>query len=194
MRTGRPKKFDQQQALERAMELFWSRGYERASLANLLSEMEISRQSLYDTFGNKRELFIRAIEYYGTTQLKQALLLLERDRPPLENVKDVMGFFEELAADERCRGCLVANALVEVGPHDPEIAALLEATLDLLQHALQDSLELARERGELSAAKSPPALARALTNAMIGLAVTGKLRPGRTALHDVYTGTLAMLD
>ena len=194
MRTGRPKEFDRRLALEHAMQLFWSRGYAGAGLAQLLSEMGISRQSLYDTFGSKRGLFIQAIEHYRATQLVQALSLLERDRPPLENVKDVMGFFEELAADARCRGCLIANALVEVAPHDLEIARVLEDTLDRLQEALQGALEQASKRGELPGGKSPPALARALTNAMIGLAVTGKVRRGRAALHDIYTGTLAMLD
>jgi TetR/AcrR family transcriptional repressor of nem operon len=193
MRGGRPKQFDETEALERAMQLFWSRGYAGAGLSELLSEMGISRQSLYDTFGNKRELFIRSIEHYRATQLRRALEILDRDGSPLENVKEVVGFFEQIAADSRCRGCLVANALVEVAPHDSELAALLEETLDLLQEGVRRALERARERGELTADRSPVALSRALTNAMIGLAVSGKLRRGHTILRDIYSGTLSML-
>jgi TetR/AcrR family transcriptional repressor of nem operon len=192
--AGRPKEFIPDEALHRAMELFWQTGYEGASLPALLQTMGISRQSLYDTFGNKRELYIRAIEHYRAMQLAQALALLERDGSPLENVKGVVGFFEDLAADARCRGCFVANALVEMGPSDPQISQLLQETLELLREAIARALREAQGRGELSPQKSPDGLARALTNAMIGLAVTGKLPVGQDELHEIYAGTLSMLD
>lgn len=194
MRMGRPKSFDERAALEAAMNLFWLRGYEGAGLADLTEAMGISRQSLYDTFGNKRELFIRSIHHYRDTQLSQALALLQRDGSRIENVRAVVRFFERLAADGRCCGCLVANALVEVAPHDPEIAALLQETLDLLQSSLHRTLKRAQEEGELGAGKPPLQLSRALVNAMLGLAVSGRLPLGRAALRDVYAGTLTMLE
>jgi len=194
MTVGRPREFDETEVLERAMQLFWTRGYEGTRLAELLTAMQISRQSLYDTFGNKRSLFLRTIEHYRATQLTHALALLERDGSPLENVKAALGFFQDLAADDRCRGCLVANALVEVAPHDPEIAELLGDTLDLLQGGLQLALERAQAKGELAGDKSPRGLAQALTNSMLGLAVNGKLRRGPAALREIYDGTLVMLD
>ena len=193
MRAGRPRGFDEGEALERAMQLFWSRGYENTKLADLLSEMQISRQSLYDTFGNKRALFLRTIEHYKGTQLSQALALLERDRPPLENVTAVVHFFRELASDDRCRGCLVANALVEMAPRDAEIAAVLGETLDLLQSALEGALSQAQAQGALGPAKSPRTLSLAITNAMLGMAVTGKLEGRRANLGEIYDGTLALL-
>lgn len=194
MPAGRPKGFDEREALERAMQLFWLRGFEPVSLTELQREMGISRQSLYDTFGNKRGLFIRSIEHYRSTQLTQALALLEREGSRVENVKEVVRFFERLASDTRCRGCLVANALVEVGPHDPEIGDLLRETLELLQGSIERALAEAKERGELGASKSPEQLSRALTNAAMGMAVTGKLSGSSAALSDICTGTLAMLD
>lgn len=176
------------------MELFWRRGYEATSLPELIATMGISRQSLYDTFGNKRALYIRAIEHYRATQLSQALRMLERDAPPLENVREVVRFFETLAGDARCRGCLVANALVEMSPRDPEIAQLLRETLELLRNAVERALREARSRGELAQRKSPERLSRALTNAMLGLAVTGRLEVGGEELREIYDGTLSMLD
>jgi TetR/AcrR family transcriptional repressor of nem operon len=194
MTPGRQKEFDRDQALDRAMEHFWQHGYAASSLSDLLRAMGISRQSLYDTFGSKRDLFIHAIEHYRETQLTQALALLEREASPLENVKDVLRFFETLAADARCRGCFVANALVEMSPHDEEITRVLDETLAALRGAIEAALELARARGELSPAKSPTALALALTNAMVGLAVTGRLPVPPETLHQISTGTLALLD
>jgi TetR/AcrR family transcriptional repressor of nem operon len=104
MAGGRPKEFDTPEVLQRAMELFWRQGYAAVSLPELLRAMGISRQSLYDTFGSKRELYIGAIEHYRATQLSLALALLEREGSPVENVRSVVGFFEDLAADTRCRG------------------------------------------------------------------------------------------
>jgi len=194
MVMGRPRMFDETDVLERAMDLFWSKGYAAVGLKELLEYMGISRQSLYDTFGSKRGLFIRAIEHYRATHLSRALALLERDGSPVDNVKSVVGFFEALATDERCRGCLVANTLVEMGPHDPEIATLLAETLALLQGGIERSLATAQERGEFSSGKSPREVSQALTNAVIGLAVTGKLRLGHSTMQDIYSGTLSMLD
>jgi TetR/AcrR family transcriptional repressor of nem operon len=175
------------------MDLFWREGYEAASLPALLKAMGISRQSLYDTFGSKRALYIDAIEHYRATQLAQALALLARGGSPLGNVKGVVRFFHNLAADSRCRGCFVANAVVEMGPRDPELAKLLGDTLELLRGGVERALRQAQARGELGPDKSPRQLSRALTNAMIGMAVTGRLDGRRSDLRDVYNGTLGLL-
>jgi TetR/AcrR family transcriptional repressor of nem operon len=190
---GRPREFDEREVLERAMNLFWLRGYEGVSLVELLRHMDISRQSLYDTFGNKRALFMRAIGHYRDTQLTGALALLAREGSPLENVKELVRFFQQLAMDSRCRGCLVANALVELGPHDAEIAELLRGILDLLQGSIEQALARAQAQGEIDASRSPGELSRALTNAAMGMAVTGKLPLPESALRDICAGTLSML-
>ena len=190
---GRPKTFSERDAIEKALDIFWQRGYRGVGLTELLTGMGIARQSLYATFGNKRQLFIRTIQHYGDTRLAGALALLERDGSPTRNVKDVVRFFERLALDKRARGCFVANSLVEIGPHDREISALLAQTLGALETAILKALRRARRLGELPPGRSPRALARALTNALIGLAVTGKLGQSKAAVDDIYTGTLAML-
>lgn len=194
MRPGRPKQFDTEEVIERAMQAFWSNGYEALGLTDLLEYMGISRQSLYNTFGSKRNLFIRTIEHYRQTQLSQAIALLERDGSRVENVKAVVRFFETLALDGSCRGCLVANTLVELGSSDDEIAALLRKILEALRSAIELALREAQTRGELAANKSPEELSRALTNAVIGLAVTGKLQMDPADIRLVYSGTLSMLD
>jgi TetR/AcrR family transcriptional repressor of nem operon len=194
MPPGRRKAFDEIEVLDLAMNLFWLRGYEALGIAELVEGMGISRQSLYDTFGSKRALFIRVLDHYRSTQLAGALALLDRPGSPLENVRAVLRFFHELATDSRCRGCLVANAIVEVGPHDEEIAAFLGETLDLLQSALARSLAEARARGELPQHKCPDRLAHALTNSIMGLVITGKLRSRQMNVDGIHAGTLNMLD
>jgi TetR/AcrR family transcriptional repressor of nem operon len=190
---ARPRTFSERDALEKALDIFWQRGYRGVGLTELLTGMGIARQSLYTTFGNKRQLFIKTIHHYRNTRLAGALALLERDGSPTRNVKDVVRFFEQLALDKRSRGCLVANSLVEIGPHDREISSLLAQTLGDLETGILKALRRARRLGELPPGRSPRALARALTNALIGLAVTGKLGQSKAKVDDIYTGTLAML-
>jgi TetR/AcrR family transcriptional repressor of nem operon len=173
---------------------FWRCGYEATSLPELVKAMGISRQGLYDSFGSKRELYVRAIEHYRASQLSQAVALLEREGSPLENVKAALRFFPKMAAAAGCRGCLVANAIVELGPRDREIARLLGDSLELVRAAFEGALRRAQARGELAAGKSPRQLSRALTNAVMGIAVTGKLETAAAELRDVCAGTLGMLD
>jgi TetR/AcrR family transcriptional repressor of nem operon len=192
--AGRPKQFRREDVLERAMEHFWRCGYEATSLPELLNAMGISRQSLYDTFGSKRALYLSAIEHYRATRISRALALLGREGSPIENVKAVLRFFPKLSADAGCRGCLVANAMVEVGSRDQEIARLLADTLELLRRGFEGALRKARARGELGPGKSPRHLSRALTTALMGMAVTGRLDRRRAELHGIYSGMLSMLD
>jgi len=191
---GRPKGFSEAAALEKALDIFWQRGYQGVGLTDLLNGMGIARQSLYDTFGSKRQLFIKTIEHYRNTRLAGALALLEREGSPTQNVRDVVRFFEQLALDKRARGCLVANTLVEIGSKDREIHELLAQTLGLLEKGIAKALRQAQREGELRAERSPRAIARALTNALIGMAVSGKLALSKSAVTDIYAGTLTMLD
>jgi TetR/AcrR family transcriptional repressor of nem operon len=149
-------------------------------LERLRTTMDISRDD--GRCSNKRDLYIRAIQSYREHQLAQGLALLEREGSPLENVRSVVRFFEARAANAPSRGCLLANALGEMCPHDAEITKLLRETIELLREGLERSLHAARARGELALGESPHNLSWALTNAMIGLAVTG------------YSGTLSMLE
>jgi TetR/AcrR family transcriptional repressor of nem operon len=192
--AGRPKQFRREDVLERAMQHFWRRGYQATSLPELLRAMGISRQSLYDTFGSKRELYVRAIEHYRASQLAKPLALLAREGSPIENVRAALRGFPKMAAGAGCRGCLVTNAIVEMGPRDPELARLLTDTLELIRRGFEGALRRAQARGELAPGKSPRQLSRALTNAVMGIAVTGRLGDRKGELRDVYTGTLSMLD
>jgi TetR/AcrR family transcriptional repressor of nem operon len=193
MPPGRPAEFDESAILERAMEFFWDRGYRGGGVSDLVAFTGVGRQSLYNTFGSKRELFLKVIGHYRQTRLGQALEILRRDGSPLQNVRDAVGFFQQLALDKRARGCLVANALIDVGNDDPEIAGLLDETLGLLESGFRSALTKARKLGELAPGASPRALSRALTNATIGLAVTSRLRNQPATIADIYSGTLAML-
>jgi TetR/AcrR family transcriptional regulator, transcriptional repressor for nem operon len=193
MKRGRPRQFDEAVVLERAMEFFWAHGYRGAGLTELLAHLSLGRQSFYDAFGSKRGIYLRAIGHYRSTQLTQVLALLERPGSSLGNVRAAVGCFEKLARHETRRGCFVANALLELDSNDDELRHFLEETLLMLEKGYHKALKEAKQKGELDAGKNPRALARALTNASIGLAVTGRLGQSPSMVSDIYAGTLSML-
>lgn len=193
MKRGRPREFDEDAVVARAMECFWSRGYRGITVNDLLQELGLARQSFYDSFGGKRELYLRAIDHYRSTHLRKVLELLRRPGPALRNVRAAVAFFEKLARDRRQRGCFVANAMLEVGDDDPGLRDFLAETLRMLEAGYHEALVAARNAGELPAHKRPRPLARALTNASVGLAVTGRLGQGPRVIADIHAGTLAML-
>ena len=191
--VARPKAFNREQALLAAMQVFWMKGYEATSLDDLLAAMKIGRQSLYDTFGDKRALFMEALGRYR--ELTDAYL-----RGCLADAPTVKAAFQRLfmqVVDEpeahQRRGCLLINSAVELAPHDPETAQLVVAYQRATERLFRRGLELAQERGELPADRDVRALARYLVSAMQGLRVMAKADPNKAALRDVVGVALGVL-
>src|ERR1051325_11856562 len=115
---GRHKEFDREQALHRAMEVFWSRGFEAASIEHLVEHMGINRQSIYDTFGDKHSLFLQALDRYRETQSRRVFEILDRPGSVKRNFKLL---FQEAVdkslSEEGRRGCFLGNAMAELAGH-----------------------------------------------------------------------------
>ncbi|MEV4432493.1 TetR/AcrR family transcriptional regulator [Streptomyces sp. NPDC049585] len=192
---ARTKEFDPDAALQSALELFWQRGYEATSMADLVAHLGIARASLYATFGSKHALYLKALERYGEQQDPRLTEELSRPGPALPAVRALVRRF---AAEAGCasgrRGCFVTNTAVELGPHDPAAARLVEACWDALEGLLISALTRARAQGELPQDSDPAALARMLLVFLQGLRVAGKTgsRPG--LLHDAAEQILTLLD
>ncbi len=190
----RAKAFDPDVALERAVELFWRHGYEGASMAKLLEFMGISRQSLYDTFGDKHSLFLAALDRYRAQVRAQLVALLSEQGSPLAGVRAVFAWVNEAVfEDPRRRSCLMANAALELGQRDPEVRERVAAHLHEVEDLFCAALERAAAAGELRADAEPRALARFLTNAFHGLGVMARGGAPAPVLHDSVATTLAVL-
>ena len=188
------KTFDEQQVLARAMELFWRKGYDGAGMAELLQVMGIGRQSLYDTFGDKRGLFLAALHYYAEKFQQPLLDVLLGPGDPLARVRGMIAQWEGVASyDDDCRGCLLANTATEFGLHDEQVQAFVQLRHKKLEDALRRVLEEARQAGELSDSPSPRALARSLTTMARGLMVLARTRPSRAEVQDVVRVALALV-
>lgn len=182
---ARQKEFDRDEVLDRALDVFWERGYEATSVQELVAAMGIHRGSLYATFGEKRALFLAALERYERVAIERVLRELERPGPVRESVRRVFeDAVREAAASGGRRGCLAVNTAVELAPHDPAIAARVGAMLGRVERAFEAALLRARSSGEISGG-DPRALARFLTATLQGVRILARAGADGATLKDV---------
>lgn len=189
---ARTKEFEPLEALDAAMELFWRKGYEAASMRELLDAMGIGRGSFYDTFGDKHTLFLSALDRFRevrTLWVEEALRW-----EGLGGVEEVFRrSLDGLYQFRPPRGCLLANSAVELAPHDPEVAARISDSIGRTEDAFQGALERAGNRGEIPSDSDPRALARFLVNTLHGLRVLARAGADRETLEDTVRVALGAL-
>ncbi len=193
---ARTKEFDPDAALHSAMELFWRRGYEATSMADLTAHLGIGRASLYATFGSKHELYLKAMDRYGEVHDPGLVEELSQPGPALPAVRSLVRRFAEECADDATRraGCLVTNTAAELGAHDADAARRVERGWDHMETPLHSALVRAQAQGELGADSDPLALARMLVVLMQGLRVVGKASSDPRRVHDAAEQALRLLD
>ncbi|RPK94023.1 MULTISPECIES: TetR/AcrR family transcriptional regulator [Streptomyces] len=193
---ARTKEFDPEAALQSALELFWQRGYEATSMADLVEHLGIGRASIYATFGNKHELYLKALDRYSENGDSGLLRELSQPGPALPAVRGIVRRFaaEANADDRRAKGCFVTNTAAELGPHDPAAARRVEASWDHIETLLRSALVRAQAQGELGADRDPRALARMLLVLMQGLRVVGKASDDPGRVRDAAEQALTLLD
>ena len=172
--SGPPKQFDREQVINKAMEVFWTKGYEATSMRDLVNSMGINRASMYDTFGNKREIFQLAIEGYCHNAISYAEQMISTEGSPLENLKNYLWAFLDSPAMTIKHGCFASNAAVELGPHDVELARTLRGFWRQLESVYEKTLHAAITKGELDPATDTKTNARLINATMQGLAAMDK--------------------
>jgi TetR/AcrR family transcriptional regulator, transcriptional repressor for nem operon len=196
---GRPREFDERQALEQAMHVFWAKGYEAASLCDLIEAMGLSKSSFYDTFGGKNDLFIATLDWYRDTvvanftgKLRARTGELGSARAAINEVFDMV--VEAAAGGAGPRGCYLGNCAVEVSGTDPVAAARIRAGLSATENAFHDAVLSGQDQGEIAAKNDPRALAKSLTSSLNGLRVMAKINPEEAGLRDIARLALSVLD
>ncbi len=190
---ARPKEFDTDLAVERAMNCFWRDGYEATSIGALTGEMEIGRASLYGTFGSKDELFGRALEHYQELEGGRVRACLLEDGPPLERIEHFMRNLVAAALDDQeNRGCFVLNAAAE-RPRDEPTMRRIRTGLAAMEDAVVEVLAEAQETGELAADRDIRALGRFIVTAANGARIMAKATRDRKTVDDAVEVALAVL-
>jgi TetR/AcrR family transcriptional repressor of nem operon len=185
MTRGPERQFDRQEVLGKAMAYFWSHGYEPTGLTDLTREMGIGRQSLYNTFGDKRNLFLEALELYFQQGVEPMLAILRSPAPALDNVKSVFAFWQQMAENPECSGCMIGNTLAEFGQNDMEVQNLVKRYVGRLEKAIYQTLVRARNEGTLRSRLSERDLARTLITTSQGGALLSKAGGGPSHAKSV---------
>lgn len=191
----RPKEFIPDEALDKALQVFWHKGYEATSMEDLLTAMNLNRGSLYDTFGDKRQLFLKVIDRYCHGFVDEKFTLLDQPGPALPALRlFIRGMIEDGLADPQRRGCLIANTVMELSPHEEEIAGTLRQVLKMAEDTFFRVLARAKQQGELNEDKDPRALARFLTTMMQGTIVMIKAGASADTVNQTAETALSVLD
>jgi len=190
---ARPKEFDRDAALEGALQVFWTKGYEGASTDDLLAGMKIGRQSMYDTFGDKQALFIESLRCYHKLDNKNFFDHLGDNPSPLSVLHGFLAIFTRRSAEENARGCMGINATTAFGQSRPEVTALARGTATNVEAMLAQVVGAAQDAGELSATLDPKMAASFLYAALQGLTVRAQAGAGRDELTQVANFTIEAL-
>lgn len=183
MNRGRPLEFDRETALDAAVDLFWSRGYEATSLQGLLEAMGIGRSSFYQAFGSKGELYLVAVERYRDSLVAELRASLDAADSGVGFIADTLCAVgdDALSADAR-RGCLVFNSAAEFGQKNRAVAGRIAASIDAFTEVFADAVRRAQEDGDIAPAQDPRHLGRFLVCTMSGLRTLCKAGASREEL------------
>jgi AcrR family transcriptional regulator len=187
---GRPRSFDERQALEAALGVFWKHGYEGASLADLTRAMGINRPSLYAAFGNKEELFRRALDHYtaGMGNLREAALRQPTARAAVE--KFLRAAADGLSGGKNPRGCLLVQSALVCGAAGEAVKQELISRRATARAAWRKRFQKAKIDGDLPATANPGALARYLSAITAGMAVEAVNGADRAELRELVEAAL----
>lgn len=180
----RPRGFQPEEALRRAMEVFWEHGFEGTSIQMLVGATGVNRASLYEAFGGKRALFLEAVRHYGETVVAEVCRGLSSDPSPLAAIESTLRTFAAPGGED-CRGCMLTNTIVEFADRDDVVAGIIQDLLERIEGAFHSALERAAAAGEIERGADARALARHLVGSAQGLVVLGKSRAGGETMDDI---------
>ena len=192
---ARTKEFDTDDVVAKAIDVFWSKGFEATSISDLVEAMGINLGSIYDTFGDKAGLFELVIQRYQIDAPSQRLLDNAETGDPREEIEI---FFNALLERSDCpeglRGCLITNSITELAARDTKMAAHFKAGVKRMEDAFFTLIKRGQETGDISPWREARTLARSLLASAQGLIVVSKVEPGKETLADIAATALSLLD
>jgi TetR/AcrR family transcriptional regulator, transcriptional repressor for nem operon len=181
----RPKDFDRDEALQKAIGVFCEKGYAASSTDELMRAMKISRQSMYDTFGHKRQLYLEAFRRYVSDSISQQIGYLEKSSSPLAGIEQMLLAFATRTQPDGIVGCMGVNAICEFGRSDPEVTSLGDTESIRLTAALERVLRQAKRKKEISKTLKESAGAQFLRATLSGMKVAAKAGADAQALKSI---------
>jgi TetR/AcrR family transcriptional regulator, transcriptional repressor for nem operon len=190
---ARSKEFDPERALAQAMHVFWRVGYEKTSIEVLMREMGVAKQSLYDTFGGKRDLYMKALVYYRDVTNGEMERMFARYPSVKEGFAKLLFGLARETPEQHERGCLLLSANLQRDPSDVAITDFLRDNQARVEAIFVKALRRGQKQGELSGAQDPAALGRFFVVTIQGMRAMARLKSDRKALEQVARVALATL-
>ena len=193
MTRGPDKQFDPDTALEKAMHLFWANGYANTGISDIQAALGLGRKSLYDTFGCKRDLYVKALEKYARSG-SMHLEALSGAGPALDQIRALMRDCAEMHASPDSIGCMMGVSIAEFGNDDPEIAGVVRTNLKIIENALFAAFERAKHSREISEKSDSRDLARMFVALIQGVALVGRSQSDPELPHSIVNAAMGLLE
>jgi TetR/AcrR family transcriptional repressor of nem operon len=191
---ARNKEFDEEELLEKAVNLFWRKGYNATSAQDLVDELKINRSSLYNTYTDKKTLFQKSLKKYQDQQTNAMITVLAKAKDPEKAIRKVFAdLVKESKEDTVAKGCFMVNTAVELAGQDAEIGAIVHNNNKSVEDAFTTIIEKGQQMGQFSTKNTARAYARFLFGGINALRVIARSGADKTALNDVANITLASL-
>jgi TetR/AcrR family transcriptional regulator, transcriptional repressor for nem operon len=192
---ARLKAFDEDRALDRAVDCFWLRGYEATSVRDLADAMGIGGPSLYNAYGDKRALFRRSLERYAERSMRERIARLEAAHRPKEAISAFVNeIIDRSLKDPDRKGCLLVNSALDVAPHDAEIGKVVGGYLGEIRTFFRRNILAARKAGQLSRRIDAEEMADHFLGVIAGIRVLARTGARRRQLEGVARPALARLE
>jgi AcrR family transcriptional regulator len=182
---ARPKEFDQEKALRKAIRLFSQQGFAATSTDELMCVMNVGRQSMYDTFGDKRALFLKALEMYVTESVHSINLELERPGSAISAIQGALVTFAEREDLSSAEGCMGLNAIGEFGQRDADVTRITCKAARLQRQTLMRVLTSAKNQREISSDADLDSMADFFESTLAGIRMAAKAGKSRRALRNI---------
>lgn len=191
---ARPREFNEDAVLDKAVQCFWNHGYEATSVRDLIEETGLTGASLYNAFGDKRALYQRALDHYVNRSVAERIRQCDT-LPPRDAIAAFFADILERSLDDRQhKGCMLVNAALEMAPHDPGFQEIVARVLSQIERFFLEQLKAGQVNGSITMSTPAEVLARHLLGVLMGVRVLARVRPERELLEGAVGPALAFLD
>lgn len=195
MARGRPRKIDPEVALEKAMKLFWEKGYEGTSMSDLVEATGMAKPGLYATFGDKEELYLKSLDHYFESAGRKLYNDLADSDVPVRDA--LLAFYETIInsmhQDDGPRGCLMVNTLIESAHKDEKLNALAQSINDQRNNAFTKRFEKAKNAGEIPGDTEIETLTDFFSGQTLAIGVMGRAYASKEAMHRLVQTAMKTL-
>ncbi len=182
---ARTKEFNEDQVLEKAIEIFWHKGYNGTSAQDLVTHLGLSRSSLYDTFGDKQKLFVTALKKYQKQSQDKIVQLFDISENIKKTIQDIFKQAVIESLENRItKGCFMVNSSVELAMHDQEIEKIVQNNTKAMEEIFTNAIQKGQNLGQISKNTDAKVLARFIFNNYSGIRVLARTGENDKQVYD----------